>query len=139
MKVITRRVVVSKSAEEIIQILKSCAYRYSKSKFEKTAFVIRCPKRYNGRFPVLTKIKGHISENEVNTTVILAVHVGFLFYFGLVFIFSGLLGLIYSLVASTGSWVFGLAGILFGVVFSGVPICDGIEHLDIIEHKLTRQ
>ena len=139
MKILKRQVVVSKSAEEIMQILKSCAYRYSKSTFEETEFSMCCPQRYNGGIPALTRIKGHLTENGGNTTVILEVHADFLFYFGLLFVFSGLLKLIYSLATCTGSWIFCLVAILLGLVFSSVPAWAGVEHLDIIEHKLTRQ
>ena len=138
MKVLTRQVIVSKPTEEIMQILKSCAHHSSKSFFGENVFAMRCPKRYPGRLTSLTKVTGNISRGEDSATVILEVHAGLCFYIGLVFIFWGFLELNYRLVACSGSWIFCLAEMLFGLVFIGVPVCDAIEHLDIIEHKLTR-
>ena len=138
MKMLTRQVIVSKTAEEVISILKSCAYYLPKAIFDESQFTMHCAKRHNGGRLFLTKIKGNISERENKTKVTLEIHADICFFLGAAIALGGLLGLLYSLVFCTEEWLVYIGLILFGLIVGAQLFWRGSEQLDLIEHKLTR-
>lgn len=139
MIILKRQIRVSKSSEEAIRILKSCAYYFPKSVFEKSAFSIYCTKRHNGGYLSLTNIRGIITEDKDGTLIELAVHADLYFFLGLIIALLGIIGLIYCLVSCTNRWIPCSGMILFGFLISSRSLWIGSELLDIIEHKLIHR
>lgn len=138
MKILRRQVIVPKSIEEVTQILKSSAYYFPKAIFKESVFSMHCAKRHNGGYLSLTHIRGNILEDEDSTMVILEVHANPYFFLGCAIIFLGIIGVFYCLVSYTNRWIPCLGMILLGLLVSGQPVWEGLELLDLLEHKLMR-
>jgi len=130
MKILTRKVTTAKSSEDAMQILKSSAHCFPKSKFEENRFSICCAKRKFNRLSFM-QIKGNWNQLEDHTSVSLEIHADPCFFIGSAFVLSGTVALI------LGS-LLGIATILFGLIGCGISLGRGSELLDLLEHKLTR-
>ena len=138
MKILERQMRVSKTREETIRILKSCAYYFPKAIFEKSAFTIYCAKRHNGGYLSLTNIRGVVTEDEDSTVIELAVYADLYYFLGFIIAFLGIMGMFYCLVSCTNRWIPCIGMTLLGFLVSLRSLWIGSELLDIIEHKLIR-
>lgn len=135
MLVLKRNVTVDKSAEEVISVLRACAYPIPRAVLEESDFSFYYPKRKN-RGLTLVPVKGMLERGTGGTTVFLEIHACPLFYVGSAFAAFGACCLPYTLLMQTGGWFASLLFMLIGTVFSGASLCTGIDVLDLISYKL---
>ena len=138
MIVLKRKVTVSKKAEDVRSILKSCSYYIPKAVCEDADFSFYYPKRHTRQGMTLVPVKGMIERGADGTTISLEIHANPLFYVGCAVAVFGVCCLVRSLLMQTEGWFASLLFMLMGGVFSGVSLCTGIEVLDLISHKLKR-
>ena len=138
MKILTRHVVVTKTAEEVSQILKSSAYYVPKPKFEQSCFSMHCAKRHHNGGKSLILVKGTVSEFEDKVRVKLEIHADLVFYYGIAMLLLGIIGIIYGIIAYSGNWLVGFGIVLIGLLLCAQPMSRGSELLDLLEHILTR-
>ena len=67
----------------------------------------------------------------------LEIHADFGFVSGCIVLLFGIIKLLYSVVCQTSGWRAALFVIIFGAFISARHVCDALEVLDILEHKLT--
>ena len=138
MKILTRMVSVDKSISEVVQTLKSSAYHFPAAKFNEYVFSMRCIKRRMGRHSTMMIVKGCILDNEDPTKVVLEIHANWDFFLGAAIIILGIMGLIYCLIAKIDRWIPCLGMTTLGILISGQTLLEGVELLDLLEHKLKR-
>ena len=138
MKLLMRRVTTKKTVNEVIQILKSCAYDSGKVGVENSQYSMYCSTRRNGEYLSLVHVAGGIYSSGASTLVELDVYADYIFFLGLAIVLLGTTAFICSLVLSPARWYVYLGLILLGVFPIVQTLCRDLELLDIIEHKLTR-
>lgn len=138
MKILSRRVVVTKSYEEVSHILKSSAYFFPEIMISGTIFSMYCAKRYNGGHLSLTPVKGTIVRHNNQSKVIIEVHADFSFFLGILITVIGIVGLVWLLISQSSRLIPQIGLILIGILVCGHSWCEGVELLDRLEHKLLR-
>ena len=138
MIILKRKLTVSKSCEEAIQILKSCAYYFPTAIFAKFKFSIYCARRHNGGYLSLTNIRGAIIEDGDRTTIEFEVQADIYFFLGIMITVLGIIGFIYCIACCINRWIPCIGMVLFGILLSLRSRWKGSEILDMIEHKLVR-
>lgn len=140
MKILFRRVNTSKTPEEIMHILKNSAYPGRKAVFSEDSFSMHCMKRRAYQYKAAVPVKGYIIDPQ-NGAVRIEIHANLLCYLciliGLVFLRFGADAIYWWICTGGPQWTkLGIS--LLGLLISAMPLWDGIETLDLLEHKLTR-
>ena len=139
MVIYKRSVRCQKSYEEACAILKSSAYG-GEFKIENDYFSLLCSKRtFRGQL-MFQRASGRLTSSDNRVEATFEIHGGielliaiamtgcgmFLFLFNL--LFKGFDQALFPFLTSVG----------MGLLIACVPLCRGIEIIDLLEHKLTR-
>ncbi len=124
--------------EEVSRILRSSAYYYPEAVFLSDQFSIYCAKRYRGGRISLSRVKGTLTYAEGQTAVTLEVHAGFPFYFGVLLLLLGAVGLLGCLFLQSLRWIPFVGMMLLGLLSSGIYWGESAALLDRLEWKLLR-
>jgi len=138
MKLLSRQIFITKTYDEVYQILSSSAYYFPHAKFFKESFSMHCAQRYKGGILSLIPIKGEIIQHDHLTEVRISTCADFGFYLGCLLILFGTFGLCWCISLRSGRWIPCVGTVLIGLLVSGQSIWEGTSLLDRLEHKLTR-
>jgi hypothetical protein len=139
MKIRTRKVTTSKSIDEAMRMLKSAAYYLPEGKFDQTSFSFYCARRHGGGSVMLIPVRGSLSVEDDQVSIILEIHGDFRFYVGCILSLFGILGTLCLLIMQSPSWPVGCMVILFGGIMCGSSLLTASEILDRISFKLCRR
>ena len=138
MVIYKRTINCSKSYEEICAILKSAAY-HGECQIDNNNFSLLCSKRtFQGRL-MLQRVSGHVVSKEQGSDVIFEVHGGIELIIAIAIGGFGIIGFIFGLLfAGFGKATFGLlTSVGMGLLIACIPLCRGIEMVDLLEYKLV--
>lgn len=136
MRILSRRVLVQKSLDEVQRILRSSAYRFSKPVFSGHSFSMYCAKRYNGGIISLIPIKGTVVHGAQMLEVKLTVCAGLSFWIGGITTVLAIVGMFWCILLGSSRWVAYMGMLLFGFFILGQNFWEGSAILDRVEHKL---
>lgn len=140
MKLLTRRVSASKSSEEIMHIMKNSSCPGEATTFTESTFSICCIKRRNHRYRAVVPVRGYITDAQ-NGEVRLEIHAGpidnLYMIFGSIFV-CFVIGAVCRFIFTGGPIWTALILLSIGTLVFAQPFWNGIEILDLLEHKLTR-
>ena len=136
MKILTRRIVVQKTPEELQSIISSCSYRFTRIIFTGKDFSFLCPKRFNGGIVGLFPIKGTISPIGTNLEVSLYACADIPFYFGILLAICAIAGIIRHFFLGLSECIFYIGVLLFGLLLMARTVWESSSLLDLIEKKI---
>ena len=138
MKMIFRKVLVSRTRKEVLQVIDSIAYPFPKKSIGEESFSIYCRNRTAARNAISAAlVRGNIVQRGMDTEVTLWIPAGFFFYVGSLLILGGAIGALWLLVAGSLRWVTGIVASLCGLFICAVCIWNGNAILNRIERELV--
>ena len=139
MVIISRNILSSKSKEEVLRILKDSSSVYFKRHFEDEQFSFYFPLSGPRKMKSYSLVKGYISQKNEGTEVHLEICANTLFYIILFpLLLIGIASLLQGLFSGSSKAIVGVFDFAFcGLVYI-TALLSGIETLDHLEHKLTR-
>ena len=138
MIIISRCVTVSKTIEEVNEILRGSAYPLIKPSFYQNYFSIRVVRKYPGRGFRIIPIKGSIVASKDYIKVIMEIHVESTVVIGAILVLLGLVGLLWCYVCSSERWLPFVGSAIIGIIIILEFIWDTKDVLDQLENKLQR-
>lgn len=137
MKIRTRKVTVSKSAEEVLKIMKGASCPWARRWFDAHSFSFNRVVRGNGRISLIP-VYGTVRELENQTEVTLEIHANAVCYLWGMISCAGVLLLLWQCILGGPGWRFSALFLLIGIVGCGIPVMTASHILDQLEIKLKR-
>jgi len=140
MVILSRKIGVYKSREQVCSILQSCAYSFPKAIFCENSFSMYCSKRTGilSKPITLISVRGKIVQQENPVEVSLSIVAGWEFYLGCIIVLTGVVGLTECLILRSLRWIPEIGLIQLGLIIIGKVIWEGKSVLDRIISSLSK-
>lgn len=139
MVVYRRNVLTNKDYEAVCQIIQSSAY-YDSCRIENNTFSIMRARRGTKGQLVFTPVTGTLIDCDGGTRVTLELGAGVVFLVGIAVFLLGLIAVLAKLLfPAFGSWAGSIPTVGVGALIAVFSWLRGMEIIDLLEHKLTRE
>ena len=136
MIIFSRKIVISKSYDEVYNCIKSFAHCVPKGRFNETDFSMRCSKRYGGGNIYLIHISGIIIPYHQMSYIYIFTHADLVFFLGCILCILGVAGLI-GCILSYFTRIYSSIGLMIiGLIILIQSISTQKSVIDRLEKKL---
>lgn len=137
MTILSRKVTVSKSYEEVYDIIKSSAYCFPKGHFSAYTFSMHCAKRYNRGVISVIPVNGKIIKKPKQIDVHFAIQVDFGMLLGCVLFAFGIVCLLLCAILHFSRWIPCVGASVLGMIMIGHSLWEGKKLLDRLEQRIA--